>query len=470
MKRHVFVLIVAGVAAIAAAIGYWFGDSRERVRGGAHESSVASPKPSDKTASASATGAGVRQPRRILYYRHPMGLKDTSPVPKKDSMGMDYVPVYAEDTPPEQAGAIVIAPERVQKLGVRTALAQFLTIDSVLRAVATIEIAEPRQHTIAPKFDGWIERLYVDSTGDRVRRGQTLLSVYSPELVSAQEEYLIALRADEALASDTNSPQTTFDARSRLADAALARLRNWDVPSALIARLRTERIASRSLVLTSPIAATVLDKSAVEGMRFMAGETLYRLADLSVVWAMVDVPEQDLASLSIGQLAHFQTRALPGQSFAGRVSFIYPTVNATSRTVRARIELANRDGRLKPAMFGDIVLESAGSAQPRLAVPVDAVIDSGTRQIVLIARDEGRFEPREVTLGLRGAQLVEILTGLTAGDAVVVAANFLIDAESSLRGSLAGLGDHSAHGSETAPNKPTPRDEPASSAVSEHRH
>jgi Cu(I)/Ag(I) efflux system membrane fusion protein len=196
------------------------------------------------------------------------------------------------------------------------------------------------------------------------------------------------------------------------------------------------------VTFTAPIDGAVLEKMAVEGMRFMAGDTLYRLADLSVVWAIAEVSEQDLPWLRIGERARFETAALPGEVFTGRVDFLYPTVGARTRTARARIELPNAVGRLKPAMFGRVTLDAAGSDTPRLTVPASAVIDSGARQIVLVDRGAGRFEPREVGVGLRGAEYVEISSGLEEGEPVVVAANFLIDAESNLRGALAGMGEH----------------------------
>lgn len=411
------------VVLAAAAGGYWMGQS--------HVPAV----PGD-----TATEAGTGE-RRILYYRNPMGLPDTSPVPKKDSMGMDYVPVYADEAT-DDAGVVVVSPARIQTLGVTTALVDHAVLDEALRAVGRVEVDERRIAEIAPRFEGWIEKLYVSATGDPVRRGQPLFTVYSPELVSARKELAIA----ENLKLD--APGADPDARTaarRLEQATRERLRNWGVNDA----------GGAHQTFRSPVAGVVLDKTAVEGMRFMPGTSVFRVADLSRVWVIADVYEQDLERVRVGQRAQVTIDALPDRQFEARVTYLYPTLNAPTRTTPVRLELDNRDGLLRPGMFAHVDLATGGNT-PRLVVPTSAVIDTGMRQIVLLALDGGRFKPQPVTLGLRGRDRVEVREGLEAGQRVVVSANFLIDAESNLKAALDGFGageagDGHAPGAAAAP-------------------
>jgi Cu(I)/Ag(I) efflux system membrane fusion protein len=372
--------------------------------------------------------------RKLLYYRNPMGLPDTSPVPKKDPMGMDYIPVHEG----EDAGAdkgLRISPEKIQKLGVQTAHARLQTLDRVVRANGRVEVDERRTHAITAKFEGYVERLLVNTTGQPVVRGQPLFQVYSPELVSAQQEYALAAQGAASLAGA--GPQAQ-EAMAQLAQASLLRLRNWDISEAQIKALAQSGEAKRTLTFHSPVAGVVMEKKAVEGMRFMAGETLFQVADLSALWVQAEVFEQDLALVRPRQKARVRINAYPGEVFEGSIAYVYPTLNPETRAVPVRIELANPGGRLKPAMYAEVEIPVGGAA-PALTVPASAVIDSGRRQVVLVQRAEGRFEPREVKLGGRGQDWVEILAGVTNGETVVVAANFLIDAESNLKAALAGM-------------------------------
>ncbi|MEO0035771.1 MAG: Heavy metal efflux rane fusion protein CzcB family [Pseudomonadota bacterium] len=373
---------------------------------------------------------------RILYYRNPMGLADTSPVPKKDGMGMDYVPVYEGD---DDGATLKVSPDKVQKLGVRTEAARMTPLARSIRAVGSVQVDERNLHVVTAKFEGYIERLHVNQSGQAVRRGQSLMEVYSPDLVLAEQEYLVAAQGAQAL--DNASPEARDAARS-LADGALARLRNWDVPGAQIERLRQGGPPSRTLSLAAPAAGIVLEKRAVQGMRFLPGEMLYQIADLSTVWVIAEVFEQDLAQVRLGQGATVTFNALPGRTFTGKVTFLYPTVTEQTRTARVRIELPNPDGQLKPALYGTVDLASPVADRPVLAVPDSAVLDSGTRQAVLVEKGEGRFEPREVKAGIRANGLIEIRDGLAEGEKVVVRANFLIDAESNLRAALQSFHPH----------------------------
>jgi len=413
VNRSLTLTFTAAAIAAALASGYWAG-SRHGVPA----------EPAATAATDAAPAEGGAAPRKILYYRNPMGLPDTSPVPKKDSMGMDYIPVYEGDGPNDE-GVVKVSPARVQTLGVKTAVAERRTLDAAVRAVGRVEVNERAIHDVAPRFEGWIERLHVNASGDPVKRGQTLFTVYSPELVSAQKELAIA----ESLKLDApGADPAAREAAERLAAAARERLANWQVAAP------GGKVASR-LTFTSPATGIVLEKKAVEGMRFMPGTAVYRIADLSTVWVIADVYEQDLARVKVGEPATVRIDAFPDRSFPAKVTYLYPTVNAPTRTAQVRLELDNREGLLRPGMFAHVELDTAGHA-PHLAVPLSAVIDTGNRQVILEALDEGKFKPREVRLGMRGREYVEVLEGVEEGARVVVAANFLIDAESNLKAAL----------------------------------
>jgi Cu(I)/Ag(I) efflux system membrane fusion protein len=363
--------------------------------------------------------------REILYYRNPMGLPDTSPVPKKDAMGMDYVPVYADEEPEDGARLVKIGPDKVQKLGVRTVAAERRDLARTIRAVGLVEMDERRQHTVALRFDGYIEKLHVDATGQTVARGQPLFELYSPDLVAAQNEYLIARNSRAGPAG--------------LAQSSLERLRYWGVADPEIRRLEEQGTVRRTLVIRSPAAGTVMEKKAVAGMKAGAGEELFRIADLSTVWVIAEVFEQDIGGIAVGRQVRVGFDAYPGRSFEGKIGFIYPTLRSETRTARVRIELPNPDGLLKPMMYAHV--ELAGTSRPALAIPESAVLAGGKRPRVLVERGAGRFEPRPVELGVRGDQGVEVLQGLREGEKVVDSANFLIDAESSLKSALDSFGE-----------------------------
>jgi Cu(I)/Ag(I) efflux system membrane fusion protein len=415
------------LSAAALGAGYLLG------RGSVDHAGMTPGPAAGAAASAGAEGAPAAGGRKLLYYRNPMGLPDTSPVPKKDPMGMDYIAVYEGED--DSSGAIKVRADRIQALGVRTEPVVRRALGREVRAVGTIEVDERGQFTVAPKFEGWIEKLHVNTTGQAVARGQPLAEVYSPELVSAQREYLIAWRATTALGNAGSEAQQGV---RQLAEAALERLRNWDISEQQIARLREGGEPRRTLTLVAPASGVIVKEPPVAGMRFMPGEALFRIANLSTVWLIGDVFEQDLAAVRRGARATLRVDAYPDRSFPGQVTFIYPTLNAETRTARVRIELANGDGLLKPGMYGTVQIGS-GPARETLVVPESAVIDSGSRQTVLVALGEGRFEPREVKLGVRAGGVVEVLSGVTDGESVVTRANFLIDAESNLKAALGGM-------------------------------
>ena len=385
------------------------------------------------TSTPTSPGASPGGERKILYYRNPMGLPDTSPVPKKDSMGMDYVPVYAGEGSGAVPGTVKISPERIQMLGVRTEAASLRSIAHTVRAVGTVAADERRIGVVNPKFEGWIEKLRVNTTGQAVRRGEALLEVYSPDLVLAQREYLVAR---EAAADMAQADAMTRDNARAIAAAALTRLKNWDISADQLARLQRTGAATRTLTLSAPISGIIMDKPALQGLHFGAGDLLYRIVDLSTVWLLADVFEQDLAQIRPGQNSKITVQAYPGRVFGGQVAFVYPTVNAQTRTAKVRIEVPNPDLLLKTDMYATVEIAAPTESATVLVVPDSAVLDTGTRQTVLVDRGEGHFEPRAVKLGSRGGGYVAVLEGLREGEKIVTGANFLIDAESNLRAAL----------------------------------
>ncbi|OWW19922.1 efflux RND transporter periplasmic adaptor subunit [Noviherbaspirillum denitrificans] len=415
MKHPAALAIGAAVlAAAAAGGGYWIGN---------------------RNAVEAAPPAVAAKTPRILYYRNPMGLPDTSPVPKKDPMGMDYIPVHEGEDDAGGASQLRISTEKVQKLGVRTEKASIRTIDRAVRAAGRVEPDERRTFTIAPKFEGYVERLHVNATGQEVVKGQPLFEVYSPELVSAQREYAIAAQGLQSLKGADSDAQGGM---KQLAESSLMRLKNWDISEEQVRALARSGEAKRTMTFRSPVSGVVTEKKAVQGMRFMPGEMLYQVTDLSTVWVLADVFEQDIGLLKPRAKAKVAINAYPGKEFEGTVTYIYPTLQSATRTVQVRLELPNPGHMLKPGMFADVQL-GAASRGSAVTVPVSAVIDSGTRRIVLVQAGEGRFEPREVKLGASGNEYVEILDGVKEGEDVVVAANFLIDAESNLKAAVGGF-------------------------------
>jgi Cu(I)/Ag(I) efflux system membrane fusion protein len=412
MNTKIVAVIV--LVAIAAGAGYWLGGARQAPPA----ASVAAPAAAGKT---------------LLYYRNPMGQPDTSPVPKKDPMGMDYIPVYAGEEPAAADSGIRVSPERVQKLGVKTEVVARRALDRAVRASGRVEVDERRTYAVAPKFEGWVERLQVNATGQPVGRGQPLFEAYSPELVSAQREYAIAARGMAGASAETQA------AMHQLAEAALVRLRNWDISDEQLKALAAGAEPRRTLSFRSPAAGVVTVKKAVQGMRFMPGDTLFQVADLSSVWVVADVAEQDIARVKTGARAKLRVDAYPDRGFEGTIAYVYPTMNAQTRTIPVRIELANPGGLLKPAMYAQVELPGSGVRGAVPVLPLSAVIDSGTRQVALVEIGEGSFEPRQLKLGARDESYVEVLDGVKEGERVVTAGNFLIDSESNLKAALGGM-------------------------------
>lgn len=369
-----------------------------------------------KQKAASTTG------RKLLYYRNPMGLPDTSPVPKKDWMGMDYIAVYEGE---DDAGtSVTISLDRVQRSGVRTEKAQMRSIERHVRAPGIAKPDERTLRVVSLRADGFIEKLYVNETGRHIKAGEPLFRVYSPQAVSAQVDFRNSAAYGRGAKDD---------------EAAIQRLKNLDLPSSVIDELRKGGGPVLSFDWPAPASGYVMEKNIVEGQMAKAGDPLIRIAGLDPVWIICDVSEQDIASVREGAMANVGFRAFPERLFQGRVTFILHELDAKTRTAKVRVEISNPEHEIRHEMFADVEILSEGNEKPRLAVPVSSVIDTGSKQVVLIDRGQGKFEPRNVKLGLRGDGLVEVTEGVTEGENVVTSANFLIDAESNIKSALKGF-------------------------------
>jgi multidrug efflux pump subunit AcrA (membrane-fusion protein) len=362
--------------------------------------------------------------RKIKYYKSTMTPGETSPVPGKDSMGMDMVPVYEEAAAAADSSAIAIDPVTVQNMDLRTAPVTRGPLRRVVRTVGVVDFDEASLTEITTKFKGWIEKLYVDTTGQLVHRGQPLFDIYSPELYSAQVEYLLAL------SQSTNQPGSGGET---LKSIALAKLKYFDVPDDQIAEIEKSGLAKKALRINSPRDGIVTEKMVVEGQMVDAGMKLYRLADLGTVWVQSQIYEQDLPFIQLGQEATVSFSYLQDRKFRGRVTYLYPTIDDKTRTARVRMEFHNPGYFLKPGMFATVELTADLSASAVL-VPDMAVLRSGEKNTVFVALKGGTFEPRVVTLGPRAEDSsYQVLSGLSEGDRVVTSGQFMLDSESQLR-------------------------------------
>jgi membrane fusion protein, copper/silver efflux system len=371
--------------------------------------------------------AAARGERKILYYRNPMGLPDTSPVPKKDWMGMDYIPVY-EGEGEDDGKTVRVGLDKIQRSGVRTEAVETRVVIQPVRAIGAAKRDETRLTIVTTRSDGFIEDLFVSRTGQHVRAGEPLFRIYSPDIQRTQVDLMVAVRSVQrgVLGSDAE----------RQLEGAMQRLRNLGVPESRIREVRETGANPRTIDWPSPATGDVIEKRIIKGQRVAAGEELYRISDHSHLWVIADVAEADLPAIKRGSRATVTFRAYPMQPVEGEVTLIYPELKAETRTARVRIEVPNPDGRLKIDMYADVVFQAGAEKGPVIAVPNSAVIDSGTRQVVLVARGEGRFEPRPVKLGRHGEGYVEVLEGVSKGEEVVTSATFLIDAESNLKAAL----------------------------------
>lgn len=370
--------------------------------------------------------------RELLFYRSPMNPSVTSPTPAKDSMGMDYVAVYADsdDGGDSPAGTVKIDPVTVQNIGVRTAIAEQRTLGRSIRAVGRVAYNEERLSRLHPKTDGWIEKLNIDKTGSQVKKGEVLLSVYAPQLVSSQEEYLLALKNQQVLADSPfdDIRQGAID----LAKTSRTRLELLDMADHQIRELERTKKIKKYLHIHSPFSGIVMKIGAREGQYVTPKTELYMLADLSKVWVYADIYEYELPWIKIGDPVEMQLTGIPGKVFKGHLAYIYPYAEAKTRTIKVRIEFQNKDLLLKPDMFAEVSIKARRQINA-VVVPAEAVVRSGTREQVFIVRAPGKFEPREVKLGVTTDGMTQIVEGVKVGEEVVSSALFLIDSESKLR-------------------------------------
>jgi multidrug efflux pump subunit AcrA (membrane-fusion protein) len=370
--------------------------------------------PLRQDASAAAQGKQAGN-RKIKYYKSTMLLGEISQTPRKDSMGMDMIPVYESE---DESQAIHVDPVTVQKMGVRTAPVTKGALRRVIRTVGSIDYNETALADVTTKFRGWIENLYVDSTGKEVHKGEPLFDIYSPELYSAQNEYVLALNQSGG---------------GNLKSSARQKLKLFDISEDQIAGLEKTRQPQRTLRVNAPIDGVVVDKMAIKGQMVDAGMKLYRLADLGIVWVQSQIYEQDLALLQVGQEAEVSLSYLPDRKFQGRITYIYPTVDEKTRTAKVRMEFHNPGFFLKPGMFATVEIHA--ELEPRaLLVPDASILRSGDSNTVFVALGNGKFEPRTVTLGPRGENdEIQVLSGVSEGERVVTSGQFMLDSESQLR-------------------------------------
>jgi len=346
--------------------------------------------------------------------------------------GMKLVPMGEGDAGVVEVSGltgVMIDAQRQQLIGLRTAEVTRGPISGDWRTVGRVAVDETRVRRINVKVNGFVEKLFVDFVGKPVRRGEPLFALYSPELLSVQKEYQLALRTRAQLGGGPPGEE--------LVAAARRRLELWDVPRSGIAHLDHGGEPLRDLTLVSPISGVVTAKNVVQGSRINAGDTPFEITDLSQVWVLADAHESDLARVRIGTPVSLSLEAVPHRAFKGKVSFIEPVLDPRTRTAKVRLAFANPEGELRPEMFGEVVFHTR--PHEGLRVPADSIIDSGDRKVVFVALGEGRFEPREVKAGDMAGDLVELLSGVEAGEHVVVRASFLVDSESRLKAALAAL-------------------------------
>jgi RND family efflux transporter MFP subunit len=386
-------------------------------------------------------GGSAQKERKILYWTDAMNPGNRYDKPGKAPDGMDLVPVYAEEIQ-EAAGpgltgyaSVKIAPERLQMMGVKTEKARVMSLDQSIRAVGIVTADETRISHIHTKFEGYIEQIFVNYVGQQVSKGQPVFSVYAPDLVATQKEYILALQArDQWEKSGTSVRLPGVD----LVEAARQRLALWDISPDQIARIEKTREPIRDLMVYSTVNGIVSAKTAVQGNRVMPSDILYDIVDLSSIWVLADLYEINVPFVKIGDPATVSLSYDPGRTFKGRVSFINPNVDEKSRTVKVRIVLENPSGKLKPDMYADVLF--GGQLGRGVAVPDSALMGTGEREMVFIAKGDGLFEPREVKTGVKVRGFYEIKKGVKAGEDVVIGANFLLDSESKLKAAISGAG------------------------------
>jgi len=462
-------LIIAPIMLVTGlATGYWFADSKP-----AHIKAMVTDKPQKILFYRSPMNPSVTSPvpakdsmgmdyvpvyaesespkqRKILFYRSPMNPSVTSPVPTKDSMGMDYIAVYAEDGSETKApaGTVKIDGTTVQNIGVRTAKALQTTLSHTVRAVGRVTYDEERLIRLHPKTEGWIEKMNVDKTGQWVKKDTDLLSIYSPQLVTSQQEYILALNNLKAL---ENSPiKDIRQGAEELVKSSRERLKLLDMPPHQLRSLERSHKIKKSLHIHTPAEGIVMKIGAREGQYVTPSTEIYMIADLRKIWVYADIYEYELPWVKEGDPVEMQLTGIPGRTFKGHLAYIYPYAEAKTRTIKVRLVFDNTELLLKPEMFAEVTIY-AGKQVNMIIIPSEAVVRSGSRNQVFVVRAPGKFEPRQVTLGLASNGKVTVLNGIKAGEEVVTSAQFLIDSESKLREATAKMLE--AIGKKTQPEK-----------------
>jgi len=389
--------------------------------------------------------------REVQFYRSPMNPSVTSPVPAKDAMGMDYVPVYSGELQ-ANPGMVTIDPVVAQNIGVRTTIAEKKTMGRTIRALARVDYDEERMARLHPKTEGWIEKIYVDKTGQHVEAGEILLSIYSPKLVSAQQEYLLALNNKMTL--DKSPFPELRDGAAELATSSRQRLTLLDVPEHQILELERSREIKKNLHIHSSVSGTVIRIGSRPGQYVTPKTELFMIVDLSRVWVYADIYEYELPWVKEGDIGLMTLTSVPGRTFKGVLSYIYPYAEPTTRSTKVRLEFDNSEKLLRPDMFAKVSIMS-DRTKDSVVIPAEAVVRTGNRTQVYVAKEPGKFEPRIVTLGVESDGEVAILSGLAGGEEVVTSAQFLVDSESKLGEATAKMmktsQDSAAGGSPTTP-------------------
>lgn len=383
--------------------------------------------------SGSMPGAEKKGERKVLYWQAPMDPTEIYDRPGKSKMGMDLVPVYEDQAGMSAGGTINIDPVTVQNMGVRTAFVTRMNFTRVIRTVGKIEYDEEKLYTVTTKISGWIEKLYANFTGEIVRKGGPLLEIYSPELVTTQEEYLLALNT-QRLVSQSSFGSIKKGAESLL-ESTRKRLLYWDVPQSEIDRLEKTGQVKKTILLESPATGMVIQRNAIEGSHIKEGVNLFEIADLSKIWVHASLYDYEVPWVTEGQKAEMELSYLPGKTFQGKVAYVYPYLREKARDVHVRLEFSNPNLELKPGMYVNVQLQ--GKIIPNaLVVPSESILRSGERNIVFVVRDEGKFEPREIRMAEEGGpnnRYTRIISGVLEGEQIVTSAQFLLDSESRLQ-------------------------------------
>jgi len=409
-KKFLIYTVILIIGALIGGVGYYL---------------LSSGNNSASSAAAEASASGNSKGKKVLYWRSPMNPKEIYNHPGKSNMGMDLVPVYADDS--GQSGLVSISPVMIQDMNVKIASVKEGKLNPEIYTNGILQPNEKTEYIATTKIAGWIDKLYINYTGQRVKKGDKLVKIYSPELVAAQEEYLTALAYDKAMNNSDNN--------STLLKNAIRKLQLFDVTDAEIKRLHDTQKVTKYVTLFSPISGTVIFKGVEEGAKINRGTPLLKIADLSNLWIIADIYEYEASKVKLGLNAKVTFDYLPGKSYTGKISFIYPTLDTKTRTLKVRLDLPNKNGELKPGMFANVNIKTESNGIFPL-VPEQAILRSGKRNTVILALGKGKFKPVQIQLGEYADGYYQAISGLSANTNIVTSAQFLIDSESNLRASV----------------------------------